>query len=63
MARARANEMIAEYKAKDWHPNQNTIADQIAKEFREQSPQVVGSSGKPLTGSTIKRRALKGITQ
>lgn len=62
-ASARAKEILAEYKAKDWHPNQNTIADQIAKEFREQSPQVVGSSGKPLAGATIKRWAFKGITQ
>lgn len=59
-ARARAREIIKQRKAQDLYPDQLAIADEIAKEFRTDG--IVGADGKPLTGSTIKRHALKGIS-
>ena len=59
-AKARAREIIAEQKAQDLYPNQETIADQIAKEFRKAGTFSV--SGKPPNGAYIKRHALKGIS-
>jgi hypothetical protein len=58
-AQNRAYEIIREQKAKDLYPSQENIADQIAREFRANGR--VGADGKPLTGATIKRHALKGI--
>ncbi|TAL70975.1 MAG: hypothetical protein EPN79_05340 [Burkholderiaceae bacterium] len=59
-ARVIANKIIERQTAKDLYPNQETIADEIAKKFR--SDGIVGSGGKPLTGAYIKRHALKGIS-
>lgn len=59
-ARQRADEIIKRQRAKDLHPNQEAIADEIAREFRTDG--VVGAGGKPLTGAYIKRHALNGIS-
>lgn len=59
-ARERADEIIKRQRAKDLHPSQEDIADEIAREFRADG--VMGAGGKPLTGAYIKRHALKGIS-
>lgn len=59
-ARNRAEEIILEQSNRDLYPSQEAVADQIAHEFRKSG--IVGSGGKPLTGSYIKRHALKGIS-
>ncbi|WP_395350039.1 hypothetical protein [Variovorax sp. UC122_21] len=59
-ARDRAEEIILEQANRDLYPSQAAVADQIAHEFRKSG--IVGSEGKPLTGSYIKRHALKGIS-
>lgn len=59
-ARQRADEIIKRQRAKDLHPSQEAIADEIAREFRQAC--IVGAGGKPLTGAYIKRHALKGIS-
>jgi hypothetical protein len=59
-ARTRAYEIIKRDKEKDLYPSQENIADEIAKQFRKDG--LKGSNGKPLTGSYIKRHALKGIS-
>lgn len=60
LAKVMANEVIKSRKANDLYPNQIDIANDIARQFRKDG--VVGSNGKPLTGSYIKRHALKGIS-
>lgn len=62
LAQRMAREIIKRQQAKDLHPSQTDIADEIAAEFRASDPQIVGAGGKPLTGSSIKRHALKGIS-
>ena len=59
-ARERADEIIKRQRAKDLHPSQEDIADEIARRFR--ADRVMGAGGKPLTGAYIKRHALKGIS-
>jgi hypothetical protein len=59
-ARVRAAEIIERQRARDLYPNRIDIAEDIAKEFRKEG--IFGVSGKPLTGETIKRHALKGIS-
>lgn len=59
-AQDRAIEIIKRQKLKDFYPSQVNISDEIAKEFRADG--IVGSDGKPLSGATIKRHALKGIS-
>lgn len=61
LAQTKALEIIKRQKVNDLYPSQIAIADEIAATFRDEAPQVVGVSGKPLTGETIKRHALKGI--
>ena len=58
LARQRAVELIKERMDRDLYPNQNVIADQIAKEFRKDG--IHGKSGKPLKGEYIKRHAITG---
>ncbi len=58
-ARIKAKEIIKRQATRDLYPNMIEIADEIASIFRETD--VFGDSGKPLTGATIKRHALKGI--
>jgi len=60
LAQKRAREIIKAHKANDWYPPQGTIADTIASEFRRDG--VMGTGGKPLSGTTIKRHAFKGIS-
>ena len=62
LAQTTAREIIKRQRAKDLHPSQVDIANEIAASFRTTTPQVVGAGGKPLTGSYIKRHALKGIS-
>ena len=59
-ARERADEIIKRQRAKDLHPSQEAVADEIARDFRQAC--IVGAGGKPLTGAYIKRHALKGIS-
>lgn len=60
IARARAVQIIKRQSEKDLYPSQGDIADEIAKTFRESG--VMGPSGKPWSGPTVKRHALKGIS-
>jgi hypothetical protein len=59
LAQERARVIIKRKAERDLFPSQQDIADEIAKEFRKEG--IFGVEGKPLTGSTIKRHALKGI--
>ena len=59
-ARTMADEIIERDTKKSLFPSQNDIADEIARKFRVDG--IVGNNGKPLTGTTIKRHALLGIT-
>lgn len=59
-AQESAREIIKRDKVKSLYPSQKNIADEIAKEFRRDG--VMGAGGKPLSGASIKRHALKGIT-
>lgn len=60
LAAVRAREIIKDAQLNDFYPSQDNLADQIAREFRK--AEIFGKDGKPLTGSTIKRHALKGIS-
>ena len=60
LAQEQAKAIIKDYKARDLYPNQITVADLIAKDFRASG--IVGTDGKPPSGATIKRHALKGIS-
>jgi hypothetical protein len=59
-AQIRAREIIKRQRDRDLYPDQMTIADEIAREFRADG--IVGVDGKPLSGATIKRHTLKGIS-
>lgn len=59
-AQTRAREIVKESRECDRYPSQENIGDTIAAEFRKAG--IVGSDGKPLSGATIKRHALKGIS-
>ncbi len=59
-ARVRAAEIIERQRGRDLYPPQIDVADEIAKEFRRDG--VMGPDGKPLSGETIKRHAMKGIS-
>jgi hypothetical protein len=59
-ARKRAAAIIKRQRERDLYPSQIHIADEIADEFRTAG--VVGVDGKPLSGATIKRHALNGIS-
>ncbi len=60
VAHEHATGIIARQKKKDLFPSQQDIADEIARDFRARG--VMGTDGKPLSGATIKRHALKGIS-
>jgi len=62
LAQVRAWEIIKHDGKRDLYPPQTNIADKIANEFRNATPQIVGAGGKPLTGAYIKRHALRGIS-
>jgi hypothetical protein len=59
-ARKSAIELIESYRKRDLYPNLETIADQVANEFRKSG--LTGAMGKPVTGAYLKRHALKGIS-
>lgn len=59
-AQIRAREIVKESRESDRYPSQEAIGDLVASEFRRAG--IVGIDGKPLTGATIKRHALKGIS-
>jgi hypothetical protein len=59
-AQTRAREIVKESRARDVYPSQENLGDQIASEFRKAG--ITGADGKPLTGATIKRHALNGIS-
>lgn len=56
----RAIEIIERQRRRDLYPSQVNISDEICKEFRAEG--VTGAGGKPLSGGTIKRHGLKGIS-
>lgn len=60
LAQKRAHEFIKQQGDLDLYPSQINIGDKIAVEFRKAG--IVGTDGKPLSGATIKRHALKGIS-
>ena len=59
-ARAEARKFIKQKAASDLFPPQMNVADHVAKHLKVQG--IFGSDGKPLSGATIKRHALKGIS-
>lgn len=60
LARTEAQQAIARYAARDLYPPQAAIADEVAADLRKRG--IFGADGKPLTGATIKRHALRGIS-
>lgn len=61
LAREEARKIIKQDASRDFYPSQQNIADRIAADFRSRKPPIVGADGKPLSGATIKRHALRGI--
>ena len=59
-AQLKAKEYIKQQREADLYPSQENISDHIAREFRATG--IVGADKKPLSGATIKRHALKGIS-
>jgi hypothetical protein len=59
-AREVALAIVKREAARDWYPPQSRIADEVAADLRKRG--IFGADGKPLTGATIKRHALKGIS-
>lgn len=59
-AQAVARAYITKLESQDLYPPQSSIADHVAKNLRERG--IFGKGGKPLTGDTIKRHALKGVS-
>jgi len=59
-AQTEARKYVKEQTERDLYPSQEAIGDWVANKFRQDG--VVGSDGKPLSGTTIKRHALKGIS-
>lgn len=60
LARDRAVAFIREQRTRDLFPSQANVADHVAQAFRKEG--IVGADGKPLSGATIKRHALRGIS-
>lgn len=59
-ARNLAKDYMQQQLARDFHPPQVHIADWVAKQLRNKK--IYGRQGKPISGSTIKRHALVGIS-
>jgi len=59
-ARAAAVAIVKRDAARDRYPPQSRIADEVASDLRKRG--VFGPDGKPLSGGTIKRHALRGIS-
>lgn len=62
LARAEARKMIARHQSAGLFLPQLRVAELIADDFRNRKPPIHGGDGKPLSGATIKRHALKGIS-
>jgi len=60
LAQQKARDHIKQQRDRDLYPSQEAIGDWVASEFRKTG--IVGADGKPLSGATIKRHALKGIS-
>jgi len=59
-ARDAARAIVKREAAHDRYPPQSRIADEVAAALRARG--IFGADGKPLTGATIKRHALRGIS-
>jgi len=59
-AREHAAEIIKRQREGGYYPSQVNLGDEIARRFRADG--IVGADGKPLSGATIKRHALKGVS-
>lgn len=59
-AQAEARHIIQRQAARNLFPSQQDIADEVAAALRNRG--IFGADGKPLTGATVKRHALKGIS-
>lgn len=59
-AREAARAFIKREADQDRYPPQLAVADHVAADFRTRG--IVGAAGKPLTGATLKRHALRGIS-
>ena len=59
-ARDAARGIVKRATALGQYPSQKALADEISRDFRTRG--IVGADGKPLSGATIKRHALKGIS-
>ena len=62
LAREESRRIIKRQAAVGRFPSQQDIADEVAADFRKRTPPIHGADGKPLSGATIKRHALKGIS-
>lgn len=62
LAQIEARKIIKREAAADRYPPQIRIAEEIAADFRRRKPPIHGTDGKPLSGASIKRRALRGIS-
>ena len=62
LAQVEARRIINRQSRLGRFPPQEAIADEIAADFRNRTPPIHGTDGKPLSGATIKRHALKGIS-
>jgi hypothetical protein len=60
IARGLAENFIKVQASKDLYPSQINIGDEVARKMRVEG--FFGADGKPLSGATIKRHALKGIS-
>lgn len=60
LIRGMALDYVASERKADRYPSQMAIGDFVARKLREEG--VPGKSGKPLSGESIKRRYLHGIT-
>ncbi len=62
LAQSLARKIIKRQSLSELYPSQVDIADEIAADFRQRRPPIHGADGKPLSGASIKRWALKGIS-
>lgn len=60
IAAEQAKKFIELQASRDLYPSQEDIADEIARHLRIEG--IYGVDGKPLSGATIKRHSLKGIS-
>jgi hypothetical protein len=53
LAQVEAQKIIKRQADRDLYPSQESIADEIAADFRKRVPRIVGADGKPLSGPTM----------